>query len=194
MACSDAGLPPRPSTIRRPCVEQMLHRRRKRWTPISPIRRPAFFVAIGCRSPGLPIRKRGRILFRISHKRPNRVSLSQIGLGERGHATAPIANCKPMMTPTKLLLATVLTFSFPATPSQADQRADFLSGRTRECAGCDLAGENFKRRDLSDSDLTGANLKGANLHDAKLAGAHLGGANLSGSNLNKADLRRADRR
>src|SRR4051812_14340309 len=113
-------------------------------------------------------------------------------LGSAVVRSANLQRGEPLMTAIKLLLAGVLTFSLPPTPSQADQRADFLSGRTRECVRCDLAGENFKRRDLSNSDLTGANLKGANLHDAKLAGAHLGGAGLSRSNLNKADLRRAD--
>src|SRR3954453_193385 len=134
MVCSDAGLPPRPSTIRRPCVEQILHGRRKRWTPISPIPRPAFFAAIGCRSPGLPIRKRGQTLFRISHRRPNRVSLFQMALGGAVVRRRQFARGEPLMTATKLLLAGVLTFSLLPTPSKADQRADFLSGRTRECA------------------------------------------------------------
>ncbi len=76
--------------------------------------------------------------------------------------------------------------------AHADQRADFLGGLTRDCRGCDLSGENFKRHDLSGADLTGANLQKANFHDANLSGAHLGGADLGGANLNKADLRRAD--
>ena len=59
----------------------------------------------------------------------------------------------------------------------------FLAGRTRECPRCDLAGADFKRRELSGADLSGANLKDANLHDARLAGARLAGADLSGANL-----------
>ena len=53
----------------------------------------------------------------------------------------------------------ILLAALSSTPAQADQRADFLAGRTRECPRCDLAGGNFKRRDLSGADLTGANLK-----------------------------------
>ena len=78
------------------------------------------------------------------------------------------------------------------TPGRAGERDDFIAGKTRACAHCDLAGVNFKRRDLAGADLSGANLKGANFHDAKLAGARLGGAELTGANLNKADLSRAD--
>jgi uncharacterized protein YjbI with pentapeptide repeats len=77
-------------------------------------------------------------------------------------------------------------------PAAADQRADFLGGRTRDCQRCDLSGANFKRHDLSGADLTGANLQQANFHDANLSGARLSGADLTGANLNKADLRRAD--
>jgi uncharacterized protein YjbI with pentapeptide repeats len=76
--------------------------------------------------------------------------------------------------------------------AQADPRAEFLAGRSRDCPRCDLAGMNFKRRDLAGADLTGANLKQANLHDARLAGARLAGADLTGANLNKVNLSRAE--
>jgi uncharacterized protein YjbI with pentapeptide repeats len=76
--------------------------------------------------------------------------------------------------------------------AQANPRNEFLAGRSRDCPRCDLAGMNFKRRDLGGADLTGANLKQANLHDARLAGARLAGANLTGANLNKANLSRAE--
>src|ERR1700746_2635761 len=74
----------------------------------------------------------------------------------------------------------------------ADQRDDFLAERTRDCPRCDLAGMNFKRRDLSGADLTAANLREVNFHDARLVGARLPGADLTGANLNKANLSRAD--
>jgi hypothetical protein len=69
-----------------------------------------------------------------------------------------------------------------STRAHADQREDFLAARTRECPRCDLAGVNFKRRDLSGVDLTGANLRDANFHDARLVGARLAGADLTGAN------------
>ena len=34
-------------------------------------------------------------------------------------------------------------------PAWADQRNDFLAGTTKDCPGCDLAGINRKRGDLS---------------------------------------------
>src|SRR5690242_3037355 len=67
--------------------------------------------------------------------------------------------------------ALIALATFSSNPAHGDQRADFLAGRTRECPRCDLAGMNFKRRDLSGADLTGANLREANFHDAKLTGA-----------------------
>src|SRR5262245_14725884 len=91
-----------------------------------------------------------------------------------------------------VLIASILTMASTVAPARADQREDFIAGRTRECPRCDLAGASFKRRDLSGVDLTGANLREANLHDARLVGARLAGADLSGANLNKANLNRAD--
>jgi uncharacterized protein YjbI with pentapeptide repeats len=58
----------------------------------------------------------------------------------------------------RLAACLVLAASLAATAVQADQRQDFLAGRTHDCPRCDLAGVNFKRRDLSGADLTGANL------------------------------------
>src|ERR1700730_11098210 len=84
-------------------------------------------------------------------------------------------------------LAAVVAVLLPA-PAWADQRADFLAGRSKICRDCDLAGANFKRRDLTGADLTGANLQHANLHDARLTGAKLAGADLTAANLNKANL------
>ena len=77
-------------------------------------------------------------------------------------------------------LAALLVLSIPSAPASADERDDFLAGRTRACPRCDLAGANFKRRDLTNADLTGANLKDANFHDARLIGAKLAGAELCG--------------
>ena len=82
----------------------------------------------------------------------------------------------------------IVLAALSAASAHADQRADFLAGRTRECPRCDLAGMNFKRRDLTGADLTGANLKNANFHDARLTGARLAGADLTAANLNKANL------
>src|SRR5262249_11665922 len=93
--------------------------------------------------------------------------------------------------PTVIVLAGMLAC---ASAARADQRDDFLAGRTRDCPLCDLTGQNFKRRDLSGANLAGAVLKNATLHDAKLASARLAGADLSGANLNKAGLARADLR
>ena len=75
--------------------------------------------------------------------------------------------------------ALIALAALSSNPAHGDQRADFLAGRTRECPRCDLAGMNFKRRDLSGADLTGANLREANFHDARLTGARLAGANLT---------------
>src|SRR3977135_3720958 len=86
----------------------------------------------------------------------------------------------------------IVLAALSSTLAHADQREDFLAGRTRECSRCDLAGMNFKRRDLSGADLTEANLRAANLHDARLVGARLAGADLTGANLNKANLSRAE--
>ena len=71
-------------------------------------------------------------------------------------------------------IAVVVAITPAPAPVRAGERDDFVAGRTRACAHCDLAGANFKRRDLAGADLSGANLKGANLHDAKLTGAGAG--------------------
>ena len=52
------------------------------------------------------------------------------------------------------LVATLLTLA--ALPAAADQVADLISGKIKECRGCDLTGANFKKADLSGVDLTGA--------------------------------------
>ena len=65
------------------------------------------------------------------------------------------------------LIAAVLASMLAAAGARAEPRDDFLAGRTKACAGCDLTGANFKRRDLTGADLTGAKLKDANFHDAK---------------------------
>lgn len=84
----------------------------------------------------------------------------------------------------------------PVRPSFApgSREADLVSGRSRDCPGCDLSGANLKRRDLSGGDLSAAILREVNFHDAKLGRANLFGADLTDANLNKADLRRADLR
>src|SRR5262245_30248262 len=75
---------------------------------------------------------------------------------------------------------------------RAGDPTEFLTGHVRDCPGCDLAGANLKRFDLTQAHLPGANLAHANLHRALLAGANLAGANLTGANLNKSDLKRAN--
>jgi uncharacterized protein YjbI with pentapeptide repeats len=40
--------------------------------------------------------------------------------------------------------------------ARADPRDDFIAGRTRDCRKCNLAGADFKRRDLAGVDLAGA--------------------------------------
>src|ERR1700756_4707770 len=82
-------------------------------------------------------------------------------------------------------------FLAAAGPGRAGDPAEFLAGRIKDCPGCDLAGANLKRFDLTQADLAGANLAGANLHRAQLTRVNLSGANLTGANLNKADLKRA---
>jgi uncharacterized protein YjbI with pentapeptide repeats len=103
-----------------------------------------------------------------------------------------IANARPRGRRLLGACAALLAIAAQTPIAHADQRDDFLAGRTRACPRCDLSGENFKRRDLANADLTGASLKEANLHDARLTGARLAGADLSSANLNKANLSRAD--
>src|SRR5262249_5244663 len=76
------------------------------------------------------------------------------------------------------LIAILFATGLAAGSARADQREDFLAGKTRSCPRCDLSGQNFKRRDLANADLTGANLKDANFHDARLANPQLGGGAL----------------
>ena len=92
----------------------------------------------------------------------------------------------------RLAACLFLVTGLAAAAAQGGEREDFLAGRSRECPRCDLAGMNFKRRDLSGANLAGANLRNTNFHDARLVGARLGGADLTGANLNKADLSRAE--
>ena len=98
----------------------------------------------------------------------------------QSHNESPLTSnpCEIMRDNTKLqylkyalVSSLLLIATFTLAPARADQRDDFLAGRTRDCRRCDLAGLNFKRRDLSGADLTGANLRRANLHEIKLDGA-----------------------
>src|ERR1044071_7512435 len=103
-------------------------------------------------------------MFRAWRNRARRAGLAS---GAKiGSMSRDITASRGMMAACLILLA-----ALSSTPAHADQRADFLAGRTRECPRCDLAGGNFKRRDLSGADLTGAILKDTNFHDARLAGA-----------------------
>jgi uncharacterized protein YjbI with pentapeptide repeats len=77
------------------------------------------------------------------------------------------------------------------TATFGEREREFIAGRSKSCADCQLAGVVLKRRDLTGANLRGADLARANLHDTKLGGADLTQANLSEANLNKADLRRA---
>src|SRR2546428_12127537 len=93
-----------------------------------------------------------------------------------GQAMMTLVTCSSSLRGILAVLGSVLAMAWHVTAAHADQREDFLAGRTRECPRCDLSGLNFKRRDLSGADLAGANLKDANFHDARLAGARLAGA------------------
>lgn len=67
----------------------------------------------------------------------------------------------------------------------------------RECAHCDLTGENLRNAELKKADLEGAKLAKADLSGAVLRGANLkkatlGGATLAGADLTAADLEGAD--
>lgn len=79
-----------------------------------------------------------------------------------------------------------------ATPVLADQRDDFIAGKTKDCPGCDLHGINKKRADLRGANLAGANLKDADFHNAILDNANLSGADLSMANMNITELRNAN--
>src|SRR5437868_3253994 len=90
-----------------------------------------------------------------------------------------------------VFLGPVVLLSLAAVPAAADQRDDFLAGRTVSCPGCDLHNAELKRRDLTGANLAGADLTFATLHAATLQGADLTGAKLTDANLNLADLRNA---
>jgi uncharacterized protein YjbI with pentapeptide repeats len=72
----------------------------------------------------------------------------------------------------------------PLQPTEAELNRE----RALVCPGCELAGIDLKRQNLTGANLAGANLAGANLHGAILANADLTGADLTGANLNKATL------
>jgi len=74
----------------------------------------------------------------------------------------------------------------PAADASPAQR--FLTGLSNDCPGCELAGADLRRRDLTDAKLSGANLTRAVLHRANLRNADLSGATLEEANLNAADL------
>ena len=77
-------------------------------------------------------------------------------------------------------------------PASAQDVAAFLAGKTKDCPGCQLAGAQRKRRNLTGANLAGANLAGASFHRAVLRGADLSGADLTDANLNKTDLLQAN--
>ncbi|PID72010.1 MAG: hypothetical protein CSB34_04035 [Desulfobulbus propionicus] len=66
--------------------------------------------------------------------------------------------------------------------------------KTKSCPGCDLAGTNMTRVDLSGADLEGANLAGATFLLADLSKANLKNANLQDAAFGGADLAEADLR
>ena len=85
----------------------------------------------------------------------------------------------------------------PAIGSAADERDDFLTGATKACVACelagrDLAGRDFKRAKLDRANLRGVNLSNSTLFRASLVRADLSAANLAGSNLNLVDAKWAD--
>ena len=88
-----------------------------------------------------------------------------------------------------VVLALLLLAPGAALASPADE---LRSGARRECRGCDLSNESFKKLDLSGVDLSGANLPNASFHRANLTGAKRAGVMAEGANFNLADLSRAD--
>ena len=69
------------------------------------------------------------------------------------------------------ILGPAALLSVLAMPAAADQRDDFIAGRTVNCPGCDLHEAQLKRRDLTGANLAGADLTFATLHAATLRGA-----------------------
>ena len=66
--------------------------------------------------------------------------------------------------PAAILASLASALLIPAGPAWAGNEEDFLAGRTKDCAGCQLANVNLKRADLAGANLSKANLSGANLH------------------------------
>src|SRR5438045_2402147 len=61
----------------------------------------------------------------------------------------PMISAKFRISVLAPLLAAALASTLAAAGARAEPRDDFLAGRTKACAGCDLTGANFKRRDLT---------------------------------------------
>lgn len=78
--------------------------------------------------------------------------------------------------------------SVEALPANATPAQRFLAGLSNDCPGCDLAGADLRRRNLTDANLAGADLTRAVFHRATLRNADFTGANLTEANLNATDL------
>ncbi|MFH1217684.1 MAG: pentapeptide repeat-containing protein [Pseudomonadota bacterium] len=81
-------------------------------------------------------------------------------------------------------------FAAPAPPPPSREKSHLLDDK--ECAHCDLTGENLRDAELKKADLEGANLSNADLSGAVLRGANLKNATLGGAKLATADLSDAD--
>lgn len=97
-------------------------------------------------------------------------------------ASAPKTASKPLITVSEPTVQ----------PSVAVQKNLDLLLTQKACPGCNLAGADLTRMQLSGCNLEKANLAGARLLLADLVGANLRGANLSGVVLGGADLAQAD--
>ena len=105
-------------------------------------------------------------------------------------------------------LVCVISFTGFQTIANADNESDKVKEniktliKTKTCLGCDLAGAELMRMDLSGANLQGADLTGAKLFLTNLSGANLrntrlqrtgfGGADLAGADLRGADLHEVD--
>jgi uncharacterized protein YjbI with pentapeptide repeats len=83
----------------------------------------------------------------------------------------------------------------PATPPQpaipagaSDAVVAFLTGKSKDCPGCDLANIDLNRRDLSGANLSGAKLTTANFHRAILRGTNFANADLDSADFNATDI------
>src|SRR4051812_26531805 len=100
---------------------------------------------------------------------PEHLANRLLGAGE----VATVAVMKRPRIAIPLLAAVVLCSA--SAVAFADNRDDFLAGKTNDCPKCNLDGIDIKYRDLGGANLAGADLNGANMHRVNLANANLSG-------------------